>query len=66
MSIQREPNFHEVAQKMGKTVLRPGGSEATKHIQAMADIHPGDSVLNSLLVWERQASSWHRSMELKF
>ena len=40
-----EPNFHEVAQKMGKTVLRPGGSEATKHIQAMADIRPGDSVL---------------------
>jgi len=45
MSIQREPNFHEVAQKMGKTVLRPGGSEATKHIQTMADICPGDSVL---------------------
>jgi len=44
-SIQREPIFHEVAQKMGKTVLRPGGSEATKHIQAMADIRPGDSVL---------------------
>ena len=40
-----EPNFHEVAHKMGKTVLRPGGSEATKHIQAMADIRPGDSVL---------------------
>ena len=45
MSIKREPNFHEVAHKMGKTVLRPGGSEATKHIQAMADIHQGDSVL---------------------
>jgi len=45
ISIQREPNFYEVAQKMGKTVLRPGGSEATKHVQAMADIRPGDSVL---------------------
>ena len=45
ISIQREPNFHEVAQKMGKTVLRPGGNEATKNIQTMADIRPGDSVL---------------------
>ena len=40
-----EPNFHEVIHKMGKTVLRPGGSEATKHIQTLADIRPGDSVL---------------------
>ena len=40
-----ESNFHEVIHKMGKTVLRPGGSEATKHIQTLADIRPGDSVL---------------------
>ena len=31
-SNEPEPNFHEVVQRMGKTVLRPGGSAATKHI----------------------------------
>ena len=40
-----EPIFHLVAERAGKTVLRPGGSEASEKIQALADIHPTDTVL---------------------
>jgi len=39
------PNFHVVAERLGKTVLRPGGSEASKRLQEMANIQPGDTVL---------------------
>eukprot|EP01083_Nonionella_stella_P242631 846180_1 len=42
---QPEPNFHVVLQRIGKTVLRPGGSAATENAQALANIHPGDTVL---------------------
>eukprot|EP01083_Nonionella_stella_P150837 481121_1 len=42
---QPGPNFHVVLQRIGKTVLRPGGSDATKKAQALANIHPGDTVL---------------------
>ena len=40
-----EAIFHVVAERAGKTVLRPGGSEASEKIQALADIHPTDTVL---------------------
>ncbi|KAL9189167.1 hypothetical protein ACHAXT_011657 [Thalassiosira profunda] len=40
-----EPNFHVAAQRIGKTVLRPGGSEATRELQEMANISAGDTVL---------------------
>ena len=39
------PNFHVVAERLGKTVLRPGGSKASKKLQEMANIQPGDTVL---------------------
>ncbi len=39
------PNFHVVAERLGKTVLRPGGSEASKKLQEMASIQPGDTLL---------------------
>lgn len=44
-SNKPEPNFHIVAQRIGKTVLRPGGSDATKTVHALANIRPGDTVL---------------------
>lgn len=44
-SDEPEPNFHVVLQQIGKTVLRPGGSEATKTVQEMANIQAGDTVL---------------------
>lgn len=42
---QPEPSFYEVAQRIGKTVLRPGGSDATKAAHLAANIRPGDTVL---------------------
>ena len=44
-SNEPEPSFHEVVQRMGKTVLRPGGSAATKHILETANLSPEDTVL---------------------
>jgi len=40
-------NFHQVLQRVGKTVFRPGGSQATEilHAWAAADFHPNSVVL---------------------
>lgn len=40
-----EPNFHVIAAQVGKTVLRPGGSDATRIAHEHANIQPGDTVL---------------------
>ena len=40
-----EPNFHKVLERIGKTVLRPGGSKSTKKLQRWANLSQGDSVL---------------------
>ena len=36
---------HEVLAKAGKTVLRPGGLEATRQLLEWADFQPGETVL---------------------
>jgi cyclopropane fatty-acyl-phospholipid synthase-like methyltransferase len=40
-----EPNFHKVLERLGKSVLRPGGSRATRMLQQWANLSAGDSVL---------------------
>lgn len=40
-----EPNFHVVAARLGKTVLRPGGSDASRIVHEQANIQQGDTVL---------------------
>uniref|UniRef100_A0A7S4I4B1 Methyltransferase domain-containing protein n=1 Tax=Odontella aurita TaxID=265563 RepID=A0A7S4I4B1_9STRA len=39
------PAFHTVLEQIGKTVLRPGGSEATEKMHSWADLREGDSVI---------------------
>ena len=40
-----KPNFHRVLQEVGKTVLRPGGSEGTNILHGWADLKPSDTAL---------------------
>ena len=42
---EKEPNFHVIAARIGKTLLRPGGSDATRNAHEQANIQPGDTVL---------------------
>lgn len=39
------PNFHQVLQQVGKSVLRPGGSEGTKILHEWAHFQPADTAL---------------------
>jgi hypothetical protein len=43
--ILPEPNFHKVLEQLGKTVLRPGGTVATKKLLAWANLTPNASLL---------------------
>lgn len=40
-----EPSFHQVLEKVGKTILRPGGSRATRTLHEWARFGSGDSLL---------------------
>lgn len=39
------PNFHQVLQRVGKTVFRPGGTEATDTLHGWASLNPDSNVL---------------------